>query len=54
MSRLNTILASVPEVAAHFDVDPVPNVERAEEITEGNLGLVVRESHGRRVLQTMT
>jgi hypothetical protein len=54
MSRLHTIPASVPEVAAHFGVDPIPNVERAEEITEGNRGLVVRESHGRRVLQAMT
>lgn len=54
MSRLHTILASVPEIAAHFGVYPVPNVEHAEEMVEGNRGLVVRESHGRRVLQTMT
>ena len=54
MSRLHTILAGLPELARHFDVDPVPNVEHAAEMVEGNRGLVVRESHGRRVLQTMT
>ena len=54
MSRLHTILASVPEVAAHFGVDPVPQVEHSDEMVEGNRGLVVRESNGRRVLQTMT
>jgi len=54
MSRLHTILASGPEIAAHFGVDPVPQVDHAYEMVEGNRGLVVRESHGRRVLQTMT
>ena len=29
-------------------------IEHSEEMIEGNRGLVVRESHGRRVLQTMT
>jgi putative SOS response-associated peptidase YedK len=33
---------------------PVPQVEHADEMVEGNRGLVVRASHGRRVLQTMT
>ena len=47
-------MGSVPEIAAHFGVDPVPQVEHADEMIEGNRGLVVRESHGRRVLQTMT
>lgn len=54
MSRLHTILADTIHVARHFGVDPVPQVEHAEEMVEGNRGLVVRESHGRRVLQTMT
>ena len=54
MSRLHAILASLPEIAAHFGVDPLPDVDHAEEIVEGNRGLVVRESHGRRLLQTMT
>lgn len=54
MSRLHTILADVQDIAAHFGVDPVPHVEHADEMVEGNRGLVVRESHGRRVLQTMT
>jgi len=54
MSRLHTILADTIDVARHFGVDPVPNVEHAEEMVEGNRGLVVREGHGRRVLQTMT
>ncbi len=54
MSRLHTILASVTEVAAHFGVDPVPPVEHAAETVEGSRGLVVRESQGQRVLQTMT
>ena len=54
MSRLHTILASLPDIAAHFGVKPVPQVEHADEMIEGNRGLVVRERHGRRVLQTMT
>jgi len=54
MSRLHTILADTIDVAKHFGVDPVLHVEHAEEMVEGNRGLVVRESHGRRVLQTMT
>jgi len=54
MSRLHTILADVHDIAAHFSVDPVPHVEHSEEVIEGNRGLVVRESNGRRVLQTMT
>lgn len=54
VSRLHTILADVQDIAAHFGVDPVPQVEHSEEMIEGNRGLVVRESHGRRVLQTMT
>ena len=54
MSRLHTILASVPAIAAHFGVDPVPDVAHAPEMAEGNRGLVVRESKGRRVLHTMT
>jgi len=54
MSRLHTILADVQDIAAHFGVDSVPHVEHSEEMIEGNRGLVVRESHGRRVLQTMT
>ena len=54
MSRLHTILADVQDIAAHFGVDPVPVVEHADEMVEGNRGLVVHESHGRRMLQTMT
>jgi len=54
MSRLYAILAEVPDIAAHFGVDPVPSVEHAGEVVEGNRGLVVRERHGRRLLQTMT
>lgn len=54
MSRLHTILADTIDVAKHFGVDPVPHVEHADEMVEGNRGLVVREGHGRRVLQTMT
>ena len=54
MSRLHTILADTIDVAKHFGVDPVPTVEHADEIVEGNRGLVVRESNGRRVVQTMT
>ena len=54
MSRLHAILADVREIATHFGIDPVPQVEHSEEVVEGNRGLVVRESHGRRVLQTMT
>lgn len=54
MSRLYTILADAQDIAAHFGVDPVPVIEHADEMVEGNRGLVVRESNGRRVLQTMT
>jgi len=54
MSRLHAILARVPEIAAHFGVDPVPQIEHSDEMTEGHRGLVVREVQGRRVLQAMT
>jgi len=54
MSRLHTILADVHDIAMLFGVDPVPTVEHADEMVGGNRGLVLRESHGRRVLQTMT
>jgi putative SOS response-associated peptidase YedK len=53
MSRLHYIGASLPDIAAHFGVDPVPQVEWSDEIVEGNRGLVVRESNGRRVLQSL-
>ena len=54
VSRLHAILADARDIAAHFRIDPVPAVEHSVEVVEGNRGLVVRESHGRRVLQTMT
>lgn len=54
MSRLHAILADVRDIAAHFGIDPVPAAEHADEMVEGSRGLVVRESRGRRILQTMT
>lgn len=53
MSRLYTILASLPDIAAHFGVDPVPDVTWSDELIEGNRGLIVREVDGRRRLQVV-
>lgn len=53
MSRLHAILTDVAAVAAHFGIAPVSQAEFSDEIVEGNRGLVVRVSNGRRVLQTM-
>lgn len=53
MSRLYAILATLPDIAAHFGIDPVPELEHSSDIVEGSRGLVVREAHGRRLLQSM-
>jgi putative SOS response-associated peptidase YedK len=54
MSRLYTVMASVPEVAAHFGVEPVPEIEKPTEVTEGLPGLVVYEKAGRRIMKALT
>ena len=54
MSRLYTVMADVAEVAAHFGVDPVPEIEKPLETTEGLPGLVVYERNGRRVMKALT
>jgi putative SOS response-associated peptidase YedK len=53
MSRLHTTLASLRDIAAHFEVYPVPDLEWSDEVVEGNRGLVVRQTSGRRVLQVV-
>jgi putative SOS response-associated peptidase YedK len=53
MSRVHVIAATIRDIADHFGIDPVPEIEWADEVVEGNRGLIVRESRGRRVLQVM-
>lgn len=53
MSRLHAILTGLTDIAAHFGIDPVPDVSFDREVTEGCRGLIVRESQGRRILQAM-
>lgn len=53
MSRLHTILASLTDIAAHFGAEAAPDLDWSDEVVEGNRGLVVRESNGRRVLQVV-
>lgn len=53
MSRLHTALAGTADIAGHFGIDPIPDVERSPEVTEGGRGLIVREGRGRRILQAM-
>jgi putative SOS response-associated peptidase YedK len=54
MSRLHSIQASIGEIAHHFGVEPVPDVEVPGEIVEGLHGLVVMVKGGRRLLKSMT
>lgn len=55
MSRIHTTLASLADVAAFFDVQPVPNIITGTEVTEGRTGLILREgASGRRILQNMS
>lgn len=54
MCNLYTVRKSAAEVAAHFGVD-VPVASNApEEVYPGTPGVVVRETEGRRVMQSMT
>lgn len=53
MSRLQLFAASLAEIAAHFDVADVPEVDLPSETTEGASGLAVFEHNGRRRLKGM-
>ncbi|WP_165322331.1 SOS response-associated peptidase family protein [Rhizorhabdus phycosphaerae] len=54
MSRLHSIQASTSEIAEHFGVETVPELEAPSEIVEGLHGLVVMANGGRRLLKSMT
>ena len=54
MCNLYTVRASATEVASHFDVSDLFATNAAEEVYPGAPGIVVREEHGRRILQSMT
>jgi putative SOS response-associated peptidase YedK len=54
MSRLHIIQASVGEIAQHFAVAPVPEIEVPAEVVEGLPGVVVMAKDGRRLLKSMT
>lgn len=47
-------MADLPEVAAHFGVEPAPEIEKPSETTEGLPGLVVWEKNGRRIMRALT
>lgn len=54
MSRLYTVMAGASEIAAHFETEIPAPVAVPSETIEGNPGLVVLESNGRRVLKSMS
>lgn len=53
MSRLHTARASVAEIAAAFDADPVTDLVLPDETVEGLPGLIVHEINGRRRLRSV-
>lgn len=54
MSRLYAVAKTSPEVADYFGVMDPPAIDVPSETVEGNPGVVVLESHGRRLLKAMT
>jgi putative SOS response-associated peptidase YedK len=54
MCNLFSLQSSADEVAAHFGVAPPVSVGVPSETIRGSDGLVVRETRGRRVLQTLS
>src|SRR5688572_386936 len=54
MSRLHAVMASVEEIARHFEAEPSDALAPPYEVIEGNPNLVVIESRGRRLLKPAT
>ena len=54
MSRLHTVRASAADIAAHFGIEPVPEVAIPQETVEGLPGLILFEKAGRRILKSVT
>ena len=54
MARLYTVMAGAGEIAAHFGAEAPAMLAVPSETIEGNPGLVVIETGGRRLLKTMT
>jgi putative SOS response-associated peptidase YedK len=53
MSRLYTVVSTVPEIAAHFGADASPELIVPSETVEALPGLVVFEKNGRRLMRQM-
>ena len=54
MCNLYTVRKSAAEVAAHFGVDAPVQSNAGEEVYPGYPGMVIRETEGRRIMQSMT
>lgn len=54
MSRLHAVMASLEQIARHFDAEPSDALTPPYEVIEGNPNLVVIESRGRRLLKRAT
>lgn len=54
MSRLHAVMASVEEMARHFEAEPSDALVPPYEVIEGNPNLVVIESRGRKLLKRAT
>ena len=53
MSRLYTVVSTVPEIAAHFGAEASPELTVPAETVEALPGLVVFEKNGRRLMRQM-
>lgn len=51
MSRLHAVMASIEEMARHFEAEPSNELRPPYEVIEGNSNLIVIERHGRRLLR---
>jgi putative SOS response-associated peptidase YedK len=54
MSRLHAVMASVEEIAGHFDAEPTDALRPPYEVIEGIPNLIVIEAKGRRVMRPAT
>ena len=54
MSRIHAVMASVEEIARHFDAEPSDALAPPYEVVEGNPNQIVIENQGRRLLRAAT
>jgi putative SOS response-associated peptidase YedK len=54
MSRLHTVRSTIAQIADEFGAEAGPDLNVPDETVEGNAGLVVFESNGRRMLRSAT